>query len=143
MSARITVESMAESHTQFGVHYMLDGYKAEKAPLENKDALRTLLETLPGAVGMYPICDPVVVEVGPNNKKDPGGISGVVLVAESHISVHTFPHRGFVTIDAYTCNDSIDAETLTARLVEHFKIQDADTHVIARGTRYPVENIHS
>lgn len=133
---------MKENNTmQFGIHYMLDGYGANPDKLADKDALQTLLDTLPGEVGMHPITEPVVVEVGPNNKKDPGGVSGFVMVAESHISFHTFPGRGFVTIDAYTCNDTIDSDTLTKRLKDFFEISEEDVQVIKRGTKYPVEDI--
>ncbi|MCB9813972.1 adenosylmethionine decarboxylase [Candidatus Nomurabacteria bacterium] len=126
---------------QFGIHYMLDGYKADKDALADKAGLINILETLPGKVGMHTISTPVVVEVGPNNKKDPGGISGFVLVAESHISFHTFPGRGFVTIDAYTCNDTIDSDKITQYFTDFFKIKESDVKVIKRGTKYPVENI--
>jgi len=34
----------------------------------------------------------------------PGGVTGVVLLAESHVAVHTWPERGAVTLDVYVCN---------------------------------------
>jgi S-adenosylmethionine decarboxylase len=52
------------------------------------------------------------------------GITGVVLLAESHLAVHTWPEIGGVTIDAYVCNFSADnsarAEALMQRLVKAF-----------------------
>lgn len=136
-----------KSHTQdimqFGTHYMLDGYGAPEEALNNREALGIMLKRLPGEVGMHAISEPMVVEVGPNNMKDPGGISGFVLVAESHISFHTFPKRGFVSIDIYTCQDYLDTEMLTKKFVELFKLQKFEEHpVVRRGTKYPVENIH-
>jgi S-adenosylmethionine decarboxylase len=127
---------------QFGVHYMLDGYKANVDKLRDKEALIKLLTNLPPKVGMHAICEPVIVEVGPNNKKDPGGVSGFVMVAESHISFHTFPGRGFITIDAYTCNDSIPEEKLTSIFKDYFEFEDADVKIVKRGTKYPVDNIN-
>lgn len=126
---------------QFGVHYMLDGYNANPDIMRDKEALTAFLHDLPGHVGMHSICEPTVVEVGPNNKKDPGGVSGFVMIAESHISFHTFPGRGFVSIDVYTCNDTVPENELTKRFTEFFKICDSDVKVIERGTRYPSENI--
>jgi S-adenosylmethionine decarboxylase len=128
---------------QFGTHYMLDGYGAPEETLSNKEALTIMLKRLPGEVGMHPICDPVVVEAGPNNMKDPGGISGFVMIAESHISFHTFPKRGFVSIDIYTCQDYLDTDMLTKKFVDLFKLEKYDEHpVVKRGTKYPVENIY-
>jgi S-adenosylmethionine decarboxylase len=126
----------------FGVHYMVDGYQADPVKLADKTALRELLNDLPTKLGMHTIADPQVVEVGELNRKDPGGVSGFVLIAESHISFHTFSKRGFVTIDVYTCQDHIDAEKLTKMFVSAFKITDYDEKVIERGTKYPVEDIY-
>jgi S-adenosylmethionine decarboxylase len=54
----------------------------------------------------------------------PSGITGVVLLAESHLAVHTWPEIGGVTIDAYVCNFSADnsarAERLMQRLLSAF-----------------------
>lgn len=72
---------------------------APKHRLNDAVALRRMLEEVPASLGMHAISEPVVVEVGPKNRKDPGGLSGFTLIAESHISFHTFPERGFVTID--------------------------------------------
>lgn len=127
---------------QFGVHYMLDGYGAPEDLLSNREALAIMLRRLPADVGMHAISDPMVVEVGPNNMKDPGGISGIVLVAESHISFHTFPKRGFVSIDIYTCQDYLDTEMLTKKFSELFKLKEHDEKVVKRGTKYPVGNIY-
>jgi S-adenosylmethionine decarboxylase len=128
--------------TNFGVHYMLDGYGADVELLKDKDALLNILETIPDEMGMHKISEPMVVVAGPNNHKDPGGLSGFVMIAESHVSFHTFANRGFVTIDFYTCQDHIDADKLTEKFVAAFKITDYDEKVIDRGTKYPVQNIY-
>jgi len=48
----------------------------------------------------------------------PGGVTGVVLLAESHLAVHTWPERGAVTLDAYVCNVSGDNTMAAHRLIE-------------------------
>lgn len=130
-------------NTGFGVHFMIDGYQAPKSALKDKALLLKFLQELPEKMGMYPISEPKVVEVGPNNKKDPGGLSGFVMIAESHISFHTFPNRGFVTIDVYTCQDHLDTEKLLREFKDTFQFADEDTHFINRGPRYPDTDIHS
>jgi S-adenosylmethionine decarboxylase len=126
---------------QFGVHLMIDGYAAAGAPMTDRQALHDLLDRLPGEMGMHAICAPVVVEVGPNCIKDPGGLSGFVMIAESHISFHTFPGRGFVTIDLYTCRTDLDRNATVARLMAAFGLVDADVYVQDRGLRYPVADV--
>lgn len=132
----------AISTEHFGIHLMVDGYGAPKELLKDPVALKHMLNTLPAKMGMHTISTPLVVEVGPKNRKDPGGLSGFVLIAESHISFHTFPERGFVTIDVYTCHDELDTDKLIAEFKKAFQYTDAETHIITRGIKYPSNNIY-
>lgn len=126
---------------QFGVHLMFDGYGASPERLSNRDMLRNLLKDLPRALGMHAISEPCLVEVGPLNRKDPGGLSGFVMIAESHISFHTFPARRFVSADVYTCQNDLDTERVKDMLSIAFWAESADVTVVPRGTRYPSENL--
>ena len=69
--------------------------------------------------------------------RDQTGITGVVLLAESHLAVHTWPEIGGVTIDAYVCNFSADnterAEALMARLVAAFAPARVQQQRLLRG----------
>jgi S-adenosylmethionine decarboxylase len=125
------------AHITFGVHLMLDGYDADPRLLDDEGLLLGLLDRVPASLGMHAIAPATVVRVGPKNRKDPGGLSGVVLIAESHLSFHTFPARGFVTIDLYTCQDDLDAGAVADRLCAAFGIRDRDLWVQRRGLRYP------
>jgi S-adenosylmethionine decarboxylase len=131
-----------EETVQFGTHYILDGYGANPDILKDKAFLEKMLTTLVTEMHMHAITEPVVVEVGEKNSKDPGGVSGFVMIAESHISFHTFPLRGFVTIDVYTCQNDLDTETLTKKFTESFSLQNIDVQVIKRGTKYPTKNLY-
>ena len=67
----------------------------------------------------------------------PGGVTGVVLLAESHLAVHTWPELGAVTLDVYVCNlqgdHSAKAEALMATLQAAFGAARADTQRLTRG----------
>jgi S-adenosylmethionine decarboxylase len=128
------------STEQFGLHLMIDGYDADPARLADPALLEDLLHDLPDRMGMHRICAPMLVEVGPMNRKDPGGLSGFVMIAESHFSLHTFPARGFVTLDIYTCQNSLDAKSIVAHLAAALGMADMDVFVQPRGLRYPSEN---
>jgi S-adenosylmethionine decarboxylase len=130
------------SEIQFGLHFMLDGYGCPLEVLNNKELLTEMLRNIPTKMGMHIISEPLIVEVGPKNRKDPGGLSGFVLIAESHLSFHTFPNRGFVTIDVYTCQDILDTQKLTDEFVSAFKIERYDTYLQPRGVTYPADNIY-
>lgn len=48
----------------------------------------------------------------------PGGVTGVVLLAESHLAAHTWPERGVVTLDVYVCNVSVDNSAAALAVVD-------------------------
>lgn len=99
------------------------------------------LEDLPEKTGMHKIIEPVIKEFAGNNIKDPGGYSGFVMIAESHISVHTFPNRKFVSIDVYTCKNGMQTEFICNYTKELFGLAELEINFIKRGTKYPMKNL--
>lgn len=67
----------------------------------------------------------------------PGGVTGVVLLAESHLAVHTWPERAAVTLDVYVCNlladNSARAEALLAALQAPFAPARVQLQRLRRG----------
>jgi S-adenosylmethionine decarboxylase len=126
----------------FGVHLTLDGYGGSREKLADYAHVLACLGDLPERLGMHKIAEPLLVELGEHSVKDPGGVSGFVMIAESHISIHTFPLRGFVSADVYTCQNYLDTEQICQYFVEAFDLQDLETHFVKRGTRYPQHNIY-
>jgi S-adenosylmethionine decarboxylase len=67
----------------------------------------------------------------------PGGITGVVLLAESHLAVHTWPELAAATVDVYVCNfgadNSAKAHDLLERLVAVFAAREVVRRGIERG----------
>lgn len=66
---------------------------------------------------------------------DPDGVTIVVLLAESHATIHTWPERGYAGVDFFTCGESMDAATTVRMLVRAFAAQTADVQVVERGVR--------
>ena len=90
----------------FGMHLILDCYKCNPQKLNDPVFLRGMLDTVVKEIGMNKISKPLVLRYGGNDKKDGGGCSGFVIVAESHVSFHSFPfNKGFMTIDIYSCKE--------------------------------------
>jgi S-adenosylmethionine decarboxylase len=67
----------------------------------------------------------------------PGGVTGVVLLAESHLAVHTWPELGGVTCDVYVCNLGLDntakAQQLLDLLIAAFSPGKAQVQRLLRG----------
>jgi len=125
----------------FGVHLTLDGYRGDPEKLNSKELVTKCLSELPEKLGMRKIFGPEVVECGEMNPKDSGGFSGFVMIAESHISCHTFPFRKFVSIDVYTCREEMDKNFVIKYFREAFDLEDVETNYIVRGTRFPSEDL--
>lgn len=73
---------------------------------------------------------------------EPIGVTGVVLLAESHVAVHTWPEQGehgYVTLDVYVCNHTGEnrekAEQLFERLMTLFAPKNIERHAVNRGNR--------
>jgi len=124
----------------FGEHFMIDGYGGSYDKLDDKSLLELALIELPDKLKMKKLSKPYVFKALDNKIKDPGGWSGFVVIAESHISIHTFPARKFVSIDVYTCNNNIDREFIKKYFKKLFKLKDIEENFVKRGTRYPMEN---
>lgn len=125
----------------FGEHLMLDGYMGNFEKLNDRDLVFNSLKDLPQKLGMKTMIEPIVAWADPNDIKDPGGWSGIIMIIESHISIHTFPHRRFVSIDVYTCRNGMDVEFIENYFKEVFELEQVETNFVKRGTKYPVENI--
>jgi len=63
----------------------------------------------------------------------PKGVTGVILLAESHISIHTWPEHNLATIDIYTCGDITKAEICFNYIIEKLNATITNLHVIKRG----------
>lgn len=68
---------------------------------------------------------------------EPAGVTGVILLAESHIAIHTWPEQRFVSLDIYVCHFSADntakAEQLLQHLIQTFDSRQANIHRQTRG----------
>jgi len=63
----------------------------------------------------------------------PHGITGVVVVAESHFSIHTWPEYGYCALDIFTCGDSVNGHEALDYLKERLKAANASVIEIKRG----------
>ena len=116
------------------MHLIIDGFGGDADMMWDTERLRAFLDEYPANLGMTRITEPEVLEYhGPN----PGdsGISGFVIIAESHVSVHTFPHRDYVNIDLFSCK-SFDHEQALADARSLFDLKQVKTWLLDRGLEW-------
>jgi S-adenosylmethionine decarboxylase proenzyme len=63
----------------------------------------------------------------------PAGVTGVAVVAESHVMVHTWPEHGYAAVDVFTCGDEANPEAALPALRECFSPERVQIMEISRG----------
>jgi S-adenosylmethionine decarboxylase len=96
-----------------GLHLTADlrGCAAAQPLMHQPQVLRALCLREVQAVGLSPVGELF------HRFPAPGGVTGVVLLAESHLAVHTWPELGAVTLDVYVCNLQADNSARAQRLL--------------------------
>ncbi|MGH9197449.1 MAG: adenosylmethionine decarboxylase [Acidimicrobiia bacterium] len=121
----------------FGPHLMLDGYGCDKKKLQDLNLIYRILDELPSKIGMTKIMPPYVFKYS-GLKPEDWGLSGFVLIAESHISIHTFPEKNFVSVDIFSCK-TFDLEFAGEYVKAVFGMEKVECNVLDRGTEFPKE----
>jgi len=117
------------------VHLTIDGFGGERELLSSETLVRSLLDRYPAEIGMTKISEPHVIRYL-GEKAEDWGVSGFVLIAESHIAIHTFPERGYVWVDVFSCKE-FETDVAVDSIVDAFGLTHITSHVLPRGLEYP------
>ena len=116
------------------MHLVIDGFGGDTAMMEDPDAIYRFLDEYPDAIGMTKITPPYVYTYAGQGPEDVG-LSGFVLIAESHISVHTFPRRRYINIDVFSCKE-FDTQRALDDITERFSLESVRSWTLDRGLEY-------
>ena len=119
----------------FGPHLTLDLKGCPREVLENYKLHFDYLKKLPEMIGMTPITQPYVFPYSGLVAEDKG-ITGIVIIAESHLSIHSFEDKGYTFIDMFSCKD-FDVDAAIKYTIELFKPQSYDMNLVKRGKDFP------
>ncbi len=64
---------------------------------------------------------------------NPHGVSGVVIIAESHLFIHTWPECGYAAVDIFTCGDTVQPEKAAQKLIRELGAKSHSILEIKRG----------
>jgi len=112
-----------------GTEWVVDAHGCDPASLRSTAALKAVFERVVREVGLSAAGDPVW-RVFPGE----GGITGLQLLTESHLSCHTFPERGFAAFNLYCCRPRA-AWPWSERLRETLGATDVSITTLVRGMR--------
>jgi len=115
------------------VHLMLELYGCSREVLSNEPLLRRVLDEYPARVDMEKVSPVHLYDIETSNPLD-AGMSGFVVIAQSHISMHAWPEYGEVDIDICSCKE-FSQEDAIAFAKEMFQTEDIESHFVIRATR--------
>jgi len=115
-----------------GKHAIVELYDCDKACLDNIDLIKQVLVNAverSGATVIKPFF----------HRFSPFGVSGIVVIAESHFSIHTWPEYQYAAVDIFTCGDIIDNGIAIKHIKEGLKAGKCSVTEIKRGIfNFPV-----
>jgi S-adenosylmethionine decarboxylase len=126
-----------------GLHLTADLHhcKGAAAAMTDTSALREICMAAVISAGLQPVGELFHrFPAAPATVAPPGagGVTGVVLLAESHLAVHTWPEIGAVTLDVYVCNLGADntarAHSVLDALLQAFAPEHAQRQALNRGS---------
>lgn len=121
--------------TGFGPHLMLDCRKCDPSKISDLQHIFNVLNELPETVGMTKITQPYVFPYSGLVPEDEG-ITGFVVIAESHISIHTFVQKDYFFFDIFSCKP-FDIAKVRDYIINAFGVEEFEEFYAERGQHFP------
>ena len=106
-------------------HLLLELYRCEREKLNDESFLRCILNRA------AKLANATVLNLI-SNKFDPQGVTAIALLAESHISIHTWPESSYSAVDIFTCGQNMMPELASQYLIESLMAKEHSLRVIER-----------
>jgi S-adenosylmethionine decarboxylase proenzyme len=109
-----------------GRHLLVEFYDCDTQTLDNVAGIEIHMNDAARA------CGATIVQ-STFHRFEPWGVSGVVVISESHLAIHTWPEYGYASVDLYTCGDEIDPMGAYEHLRLALGAQEAEIQMLKRG----------
>lgn len=109
-----------------GRHMLVEFYNCDAAALDDVAGIETHMNNAALA------CGATIVQ-STFHRFEPWGVSGVVVISESHLAIHTWPEYGYASVDLYTCGEDIDPLAAYEHLRLMLGAQEAEIQTLQRG----------
>ncbi len=118
-----------------GNHLIVEMYDCDNKIINSHKKVEEILVEAANIAGAH-----IVQQVF--HKFNPHGVSGVVVIAESHLSIHTWPEFGYCAIDVFTCGETVDYKKAVDYLKQMLKAKSISVMEMKRGVlNLPVAQI--
>jgi S-adenosylmethionine decarboxylase len=109
-----------------GKHVLLELKDCNREILNDLSFLKTLLPDAATQAGAAVLGDSF-------HKFNPHGVSGVVVIAESHVSIHTWPEHGYAAVDIFSCGTRVDTDIAAQTIIKALQSKNHSIIEIQRG----------
>jgi len=113
-----------------GYHYIVEASGCNEKKLGDVKFIKNLFS-------LAAIKSKMTVKASHFFKFSPTGVSGAVIVAESHIAIHTWPEHKYAAIDVYTCGENSDPEKAVKYILKELECKEAHISEVERGLQDP------
>ena len=113
---------------------VIDGYGGNTTKMWDDALVRQFLTDYPDSLEMTRITEPSVL-VYDAPKPEDSGVTGFVIIAESHISIHTFPRKNYINIDIFSCRP-FDHDRALEDVKKLFELKDTQSWLLDRGLEW-------
>ncbi|HDZ62590.1 MAG TPA: adenosylmethionine decarboxylase [Nitrospirae bacterium] len=115
-----------------GTHLLVELKECSAKILSNLEEVQNILVTA------AKIADATIVEVA-FHEFSPFGISGMVVIAESHLSIHTWPEYEYAAVDIFTCGNVLKPQKAVDYLIDKFQCKSPSVIEVKRGILSPLD----
>lgn len=115
-----------------GRHLLIELYGCDKEVLQSVELVQRILHEAAKRAKAT-----IVNEVF--HQFSPYGVSGVVVVQESHLAIHTWPEHGYAAVDIFTCGEDVDPEAAALYVIDEFKAHNYSIFETSRGNMHIIE----
>ena len=109
-----------------GKHYLLELKDCNRETLNDLESLKKMLNTAATEAGATVLGDSF-------HQFEPQGVSGVVVIAESHLFIHTWPECGYAAVDIFTCGETVKPGKAAQMVVDQLESKNHSILEIQRG----------
>lgn len=109
-----------------GRQILVEFYESDRSIIDNVEAIENILLEGTLASGATVISHNF-------HKFSPHGVSGTVVIAESHVTIHTWPEYGYAAVDIFTCGETIDPWIIQEYLQKAFHSKNISSMEMKRG----------
>ena len=120
---------------RLGTHWLVDLYECKNMPTDAK-VLQQTMEKAATLVGATIVCSSF-------HQFQPQGLSGVVIIGESHLAIHTWPEHGTACVDLFTCSETMDATPGVEFLQAAFQSQRVITRKVDRADQWTTDKANT